>query len=74
VLIVGIVQNLARYSLVYAGYGPIKGGKLNINPVTYSLEKVKLSPCSIKHHFLKKYGVMEVYLQSFLTSTLEGSE
>jgi hypothetical protein len=36
--------------------------------------KVKLSLCLIKHHSIKTYGGVEVYLHAFLISALDGGE
>jgi hypothetical protein len=36
--------------------------------------KVELSLCLIKHHAVKTYWGVEVYLQAFLTSALDGGE
>jgi hypothetical protein len=37
-------------------------------------KKVKLSLCLTKHHAMKTYWGMEVYLHAFLTSALDGGE
>jgi len=34
--------------------------------------KVKLSTCLTKHDAMKTHGAVEVYLHTFLTSTLDG--
>jgi hypothetical protein len=36
--------------------------------------KVNLSVCLIKHHAIKTYGEVEVYLHAFLILILDGGE
>jgi hypothetical protein len=35
---------------------------------------VKLSLCLIKHHAIRLYGAVEIYLHIFLTTDLDGTE
>jgi hypothetical protein len=55
-------------------YGLFALMEKNAWKVTPTLVKVNLSLCLTKHHATKPYGEVEIQIQLFLTSALDGGE
>jgi hypothetical protein len=49
-------------------------GLINMQHIAQQKWISKLSLCFIKHQVMKTYGAVDVYLNTFLTLALDGSE